>query len=71
MNKKSNSFNDEIQTNPRLTRREAAQYLNLSVGTLANWAVTGRYELPFFRCGKKALYLKSDLDHWLGQRRKF
>lgn len=65
----NSTIKNAIDADVRMTRREAALYLNLSVGTLANWAAGNRYNLPFYRCGKKVLYLKSDLDKWLGQRR--
>ena len=66
---KNKALADELLSNPRMTRREAAEYLHLSVGTLANWAVTGLHDLPYFRCGRKAIYMKADLDAWLEKRR--
>jgi len=59
---------DELAKNPRFTRQEAAAYLNLHAKTLANWASTGRYGLRFHKVGKKAIYLKADLDAWLSER---
>jgi excisionase family DNA binding protein len=55
----------ELDANPRFTRKEAAAYLGLADKTLANWASTGRYGLKYHRCGKKAIYMKADLDAWL------
>lgn len=66
---KNKALAEELQSNPRMTRREAAEYLNLSAGTLANWAVSGLHDLPYFRCGRKVLYMKADLDNWLENRR--
>ncbi|MBO1518247.1 helix-turn-helix domain-containing protein [Oceanisphaera pacifica] len=61
----NNRLAAELEANPRLTRKEAAAYLGLAHKTLANWASTGRYGLKYHRCGKKAIYLKADLDAWL------
>ena len=58
----------ELDANPRFTREEAAAYLGLADKTLANWASTGRYGLKYHRCGKKAIYMKADLDAWLAER---
>ncbi|OYD25572.1 helix-turn-helix domain-containing protein [Oceanimonas baumannii] len=57
----------ELDANPRFTRKEAAAYLGLADKTLANWASTGRYGLKYHRCGKKAIYMKADLDAWLAE----
>ena len=48
----------------RLTTKEAAAYLRLQAHTLAVWRLTGRYELPFQKIGRRVFYLKSDLDAW-------
>ncbi|MFS1864671.1 helix-turn-helix domain-containing protein [Vibrio breoganii] len=45
-----------------LNRKQAADYLGLSEGTLAVWASTGRYKLPFVKVGRKVFYRQSDLD---------
>jgi excisionase family DNA binding protein len=52
-----------------LSRAAAAQYLGIQPQTLASWAVTGRYSIPFFRVGKSVRYRVSDLDKWLASRR--
>ena len=51
-----------------LTREEAAEYLRVTPGTLAVWASTRRYELPFIKCGRAVRYRKADLDRWLAGR---
>ncbi len=48
-----------------LTTNEAADYLSTTVGTLAIWRTTGRYQIPFIKVGRKVLYRHSDLDNWL------
>ncbi|MEZ9628576.1 helix-turn-helix domain-containing protein [Vibrio breoganii] len=45
-----------------LNRKQAAQYLGLAEGTLAVWASTARYQLPFVKVGRKVFYRQSDLD---------
>lgn len=47
----------------KFTRAEAAEYLNVSARTMANWHSTGRVRIPFYKPSrKKVFYLKSDLD---------
>jgi excisionase family DNA binding protein len=47
-----------------LTRPEAADYIGVSVSTLARWACL-REKLPYRRVGRRTLYRKSDLDDFL------
>jgi len=54
----------------RMNRREAAKYLGVSPETLSVWAATGRYHLPYFKAGKKAVYRQSDLDDFIESRMK-
>jgi excisionase family DNA binding protein len=51
-----------------LTRKDAAQYLGVTEGTLAVWASTGRYKLPFIKVGRKVLYAAVHLDSFLESR---
>lgn len=53
-----------------LTRKEAAEYLRVSYGTLAVWASTGRHDLPYTMVGGRAMYRKSTLDAWLKSRER-
>ncbi|SDN46694.1 helix-turn-helix domain-containing protein [Pseudomonas jinjuensis] len=53
-----------------LTPEQAAQVLGLSVKTLATWRSTGRYTLPFIRCGSRIRYQRADLDAWLADRQR-
>jgi excisionase family DNA binding protein len=52
---------------PLLTRDEAAAYLGVKTQTLALWASTGRYALPFVKVGRLSKYRQSDLDDFLTQ----
>ena len=63
------SHPDLPKTNPRLTRKEAAEYLRVTEGTLAVWATTGRYNLPYIKVGRKCVYLQVDLDRFMENRR--
>jgi hypothetical protein len=47
------------------TRREAASFLRLSPKTLAIWASTKRYALPYTKAGNKVLYKLTDLENFL------
>jgi excisionase family DNA binding protein len=48
-----------------MSRNEAALYLGVSPKTLAVWASTKRYTLPFVKIGHLAKYRKSDLDQFI------
>lgn len=52
-----------------MNRREAAQFLRLNPGTLANWHSTGRYKIPALKLGKRVFYRKHELEQWLETRR--
>lgn len=54
----------------RLTRAEAAAYLGVNAQTLANWAHTGKVEIPHHKVGRKVIYMKSDLDSYLAANRR-
>ena len=55
--------------NPELlTREEAAAYLGVKSRTLAVWATTHRYNLPFIKVGSRVRYRRSDLDAWVSSR---
>ncbi len=51
-----------------LTRKEAAAHLGLRPQTLAAWAVTGKYNLPFIKVGRSVRYRLTDLKRWLVER---
>lgn len=50
---------------PTLSRKEAAEYLGLQEQTLAAWASTKRYDLPYIRVGRRIRYRISDLEKFL------
>ena len=49
-----------------LTRKEAAEFLGVKVGTLSVWACNKRYNLPYVKVGSLVRYRRSDLEHFLG-----
>ena len=51
-----------------LTRDQAAEYLGIRPQTLAVWATSGRYGLPFIRVGRRVRYRRADLDRFLEER---
>lgn len=57
-----------VSTPDLLTERQAAEYLNVSAGTLSVWRCTKRYPLPYVRCGRSIRYRRSDLEQWLRSR---
>jgi excisionase family DNA binding protein len=57
-----NSMNTDL-----LTRKDAAAYLGVKAHTLAVWACTQRYALPFIRIGRLVKYRKSDLDSFIAK----
>ncbi|MHA1540337.1 MAG: helix-turn-helix domain-containing protein [Alphaproteobacteria bacterium] len=48
-----------------LSRDEAANMLGTTSGTLAVWASTGRYTLPFVKIGSLVKYRQSDLTAFI------
>lgn len=51
-----------------LNRDQAAAYLNVTPSTLAVWASTRRYNLPFVKMGRLVKYRKTDLDNFIACR---
>lgn len=60
----------QIKSDKKLTRSEAAKELCVSPQTLANWASNGRVKIPFHKIGKrKVFYYKSDIDAYIASTR--
>ncbi len=59
-----------LKTPRRLTRSEAAYYLGVTPQTLANWASTGKVQIPHYKVGRKVIYFQSDLDAYLVSTRR-
>ena len=58
----------EIAASELLTRAEAAAYIGCRPQTLAVWATTHRYNLPYVKVGALVRYRKRDLDAFLERR---
>lgn len=48
-----------------LTRQEAAAYIGVQPNTLATWACTQRYNLPYVKVGRNVRYRRQDLDAFI------
>jgi len=48
-----------------IPRPKAAEYLSVRPQTLAVWATTGRYDLPFIKIGRKVFYDEEDLEQFM------
>jgi excisionase family DNA binding protein len=53
---------------PLRDEQQAAEYLNVSPGTLSVWRSTGRHGLPFVKVGRNVRYRQIDLDKWINDR---
>lgn len=51
-----------------LTRDQAAEFLGVKIQTLASWATSGRYSLPFIKVGRCVKYRLIDLEKFLAER---
>jgi excisionase family DNA binding protein len=56
------------KTDELLTRAEAAAFLRVRPETLAVWASTQRYHLPYIRVGRAVRYRRCDLDAFVTAR---
>ncbi len=56
--------NDE-KSSALMNRAEAAKYLRLSPGTLANWQSTQREKIPCIKLGGRRFYRQVDLIKWI------
>lgn len=61
--------NSCVGNGARYTRKLAAEYLGINVGTLAKWASIGHPFIPYHKLGKKVVYLQNDLDDFLANNR--
>jgi lysophospholipid acyltransferase (LPLAT)-like uncharacterized protein len=63
----------EVKMTEKLTRKQAADYMNRKPITLSMWASRvkrkvqnfERYDLPYYMVGGRAEYRKSDIDAFL------
>jgi excisionase family DNA binding protein len=48
-----------------LSRKDAARQLGVAPQTLAQWACSGRYNLPYVKVGRSVKYRKVDIDNFI------
>lgn len=53
------------EPSPLIDRTGAAKIIGIRPQTLACWASTGRYRLPFVKIGRRAMYRRSDLQQFI------
>ncbi len=59
---------DGITREKLLTREETSEALGVKPQTLACWACTGRYGLPFVKVGRLVRYRMKDIEKFLKSR---
>lgn len=57
-----------MSRDPLVTPEAAADRLGVSPRTLAIWRCTGRYDLPFVKCGARVRYRTSAIENFLERR---
>jgi excisionase family DNA binding protein len=50
------------------TPHEMAELIGITVGTLATWRMTGRYNLPYIKVGRRVRYEVQAVQSWLDSR---
>tara|TARA_R110002072_G_scaffold302338_1_gene484780 strand:+ start:3408 stop:3599 length:192 start_codon:yes stop_codon:yes gene_type:complete len=55
-------------TNPLLTKEEVSGILGVTVGTLAVWRATKRYNLPYVKSGRLIRYRAEDVQAFITSR---
>ena len=58
----------QVISSDLLTRQQAAEFLGVKAQTLAVWATTKRYPLPYVRIGRKVKYRRADLERFIESR---
>ena len=61
----------ETETNKLLTRRQVADMLGISHGTLMVWRSTGRYDLAYVKVGRRVMYQLSEVNRFIESRTQF
>lgn len=56
---------EEMLTEPLLTVKQVAEYLQLKESTIYSWAQDGR--IPAIKIGRTWRFRRADLDAWLQQ----
>ncbi|MFK8034435.1 MAG: helix-turn-helix domain-containing protein [Hyphomicrobiales bacterium] len=61
---------DKMSHEGLINTREAAKFLGLSTKTLANWRVSGKFNLPYTKIGERVFYKTSDLMDFVNSNSK-
>ncbi|WP_036416608.1 AlpA family transcriptional regulator [Morganella sp. EGD-HP17] len=60
----------QTKSDKKLSRKAAAKELCVSPQTLANWACTGKVNIPYHKISKrKVFYYQSDIDAYIASTR--
>jgi len=51
-----------------LTKEQVSDILGITVGTLAVWRTTRRYNLPYVKTGRLVRYREVDVDNFINSR---
>jgi excisionase family DNA binding protein len=57
-----------LNPNQLLNEAQTAELIGVSPQTLSIWRCSGRYRLPYIRCGRLIRYRRSDVEAWLESR---
>ncbi len=58
-----------MATTPELLNEaQAAEFLQVTPGTLSVWRSTKRYPIPYLKIGSRVRYRRTDLEQWLRSR---
>jgi len=55
-------------TNKLLTKEQVSEILGITVGTLAVWRTTKRYNLPYVKSGRLIRYREEDVQAFINSR---
>ncbi len=55
-------------TKKLLTKEEVSEILGITVGTLAVWRTTKRYNLPYVKSGRLVRYREQDVQAFINSR---
>jgi predicted site-specific integrase-resolvase len=51
-----------------LEPKQVSEILGVTAGTLQIWRSTGRYDLPFVKCGGRVMYSPEDVQAFIKRR---
>lgn len=60
--KRITAINDNPET---MTYEEAAKYLKIAAGTLRQWVMTKKDDIPFHKVGRRVVFFKAELEEWI------